>query len=114
MGEPSAAIVQILAQAYRSIDGKRSRASGEPLLVEVTRIIRIYAEGMKVRPVEVISSGRCGMVLTEETATVAGTSKTWRGVHRWCFESGRCTKFEVYGQTLVVMPPAAPITRGHN
>lgn len=114
MGEPSAAIVQILAEAYRSIAGKRSPAGGEPLLVEVTRIIRIYAEGMKVRPVEVISTGRCGMVLTEETATIAGAPKTWRGVHRWCFESGRCTKFEVYGQTLVVLPPAGPITSSHN
>lgn len=114
MGEPSAAIVQILAEAYRSMGAKRAPAVGQPLLAEVTRIIRIYAEGMKVRPVEVMSTGGCGIVLTEETATIAGASKTWRGVHTWCFASGRCTKFEVYGQTLVVVPSAAPITSSHN
>ena|SRR5712692_10189025 len=114
MHEPRSAIVEILAEAYRSIGGNRAPAVGESLLAVVTRIIRIYAEGMKVRPVEVISTDGCGMVLTEETATIGGASKTWHGVHRWCFESGRCTKFEVYGQTLVVVPPAAPITSSHN
>lgn len=83
-------------------------------MAEVTRIIRIYAEGMKVRPIEVVSTDVCGFVLTEEIATVEGTTKTWRGIHRWSFESGRCTKFEVYGQTLVVVPPNVVTTSGHD
>ncbi len=114
MHESSEAIVQILTEAYRSLGRNCTPAVGESLLAEVARIIRIYAEGMKVRPVEVISTDVFGMVLTEETATIGGASKTWHGVHRWCFESGRCTKFEVYGQTLVVVRPAAPITSSHD
>ena len=78
-------IAEILAAVYRSAGGNRAAAVGGTLLAEVTRIIRIYAEGMKVRPVEVISTDVCGMVLTEETATIGGASRPWRGVHRWCF-----------------------------
>ena len=87
MPAPSAAIVRILAEAYPSIGGNRAAAVSEPRLAEVTRIIPIYAKGMKVRPVEVISTEVCGMVITEETATIGGASKTWHGIHRWCFES---------------------------
>lgn len=110
MGETGEAIDQILAEAYHAIGQNPPREAAVSLLAEVTRIIGIYAEGVKVRPLEVISTNTCGLVLTQETATVDGGLKTWRGVHRWCFEAGRCIQFEVYGQTLVVVPPGAKIT----
>lgn len=106
MCESSASIVRVLAEAYGSVGGDCAPAGGQSLMAEVTRIIRIYAERLEVRPVEVISTETCGIVLTEETAIIDGASRTWSGVHRWCFGSGRCTRFEVYGQTLVVVPPA--------
>ena len=52
MHEPSQAVVQILAEAYRSIGGNRAAAVCEPPLAEVARIIRIYAEGMKARHID--------------------------------------------------------------
>jgi hypothetical protein len=112
--DPGAAITQILTEAYRSIDRSSESAASESSIADVIRIIRIYAEGMNVRSIEVVSNDECGLVLTEETATIEGASRTWRGIHRWCFLSGRCTKFEVYGQTLVVMPPIAAPTDGNN
>lgn len=114
MRGPNASIGRILAQAYQAIGGSQWPASDEPLLAEVTRIIGIYAEGMKVQSIDVISTDVCGLVLTEETAEIEAASKTWRGIHRWCFEAGRCTKFEVYGQTLVVIPPTGGKTGTQN
>ena len=108
MDGSSSRIVSVLTEAYGSI-GDKTSVPGEPLLEEVTRIIRIYAEGLQVQPIEVISTDVSGFVLTEETARVRGASKTWRGIHRWCFELGRCTRFEAYGRTLIVTPPIADL-----
>lgn len=101
-GRP-AAIVQVLTDAYRSARD----ASGIAQVIEngVSKIVAIYAEGMTVRPLEVISTDSCGIVITEETSTIDGAIKTWHGIHRWIFDAERCTRFEAYTQTLLVVPP---------
>ena len=111
MMQDPGAVTQILTEAYRS-SASGGPAATDSVLGEVTRIIRIYAQGMKVRPIEVVSTTVSGLVLTEESATIEGVAKTWRGIHRWCFESGRCTRFEAYGQTLIVVPPGLTWEQG--
>jgi hypothetical protein len=103
--DPGAEIVRTLTAAYRFTEKRRvSAPSGSALLAQVVRIIDIYSENVKVEPLEVISTNELGLVLTREKANVGGQRKTWRAIHIWRFEAQHLTRFEAYGQTLVVLP----------
>jgi hypothetical protein len=101
-----AEIARALTQAYRSVGEKVPLSrSGSPLLAEVVPIIAIYSETTNVHAKEIVSTDHVALVLTSETAVVAGERKTWSGIHAWQFEAGHLSRFEAYAQTLVVIPP---------
>jgi hypothetical protein len=102
--DPSAEIAQTLSEAYRSIGPDLDLATASPWLDEVVKINRIYAENMEIEPLEIISTQSHGIVLTKESAIVERKPRTWRAIHLWRFEAGRCTLFEVYNRTLIVAP----------
>jgi hypothetical protein len=102
----SAVIAEALADAYRS-GGQHAvlSRSGSAILAEVVPIVAIYSETTNVHAKEIVSTDHVAIVLTSETAAVAGQPKTWSGIHLWQFEAGHLSRFEAYAQTLVVMPP---------
>jgi hypothetical protein len=100
-----AEIARTLAEAYRSEGAQPAPwRSGSALLAEVVPIIAIYTQTTNVHTNEIVSTDKLALVLTAETAVVAGEPKTWSGIHVWRFEAGHLARFEAYNQSLAVMP----------
>ena len=102
--DPTREIAHALTDAYRSIGSQYGATSTRSLLAEVARIIAIYSETSKVVPIEVVSTDELGLVLTTETALIEGQAKTWKAMHVCRIRAGHVERFEVYGQTLIVVP----------